>query len=540
MENEEILNEEEVKEETLPEETEEKPKKKKKSTAKKATKKEAETTEEPVETAPVEEAVEEVLETVTEEKIEEPIEEVAKELPEEAPEVVAEEVEEATETVEEAAEETTEEPVREAVEVTTENTIGCPHCGKPIPVIAKHCPYCGKAVDEKEAAQGKKKKNTLIIAAVAIVALLAVALFAVPAIQKSNKYKNSLQLLSEGNHSEAADGFRELEGYKDSDDYVVYCSALEALGNGDFDKAISRFESVSELADAGRYVNYISAVQTITEDDSAESYTEAKKLFAETEGLLDSDGMIKYCDGILAYLGEKDSEAISTLNTVLNDQTINGMYLDTAYDIVRFLNAKGLFDKEDYSGLEEFKSIASEGNGLVSSKASKYANYIEGKQYYEQELYYSASGCFSRCGDFKDASELYESCYRDRPSSGIIYRDTTSSSVSVTIYDTADGEDMFVKIYDSSDNLVESLYIRDGSSATAYFQGGRFRMAIATGESDYWFGTKEAFGSMGTYQRLLLNGSNEYYDFPGGNSFTLKFNVSNGNVDHKASNYGDF
>ena len=65
-------------------------------------------------------------------------------------------------------------------------------------------------------------------------------------------------------------------------------------------------------------------------------------------------------------------------------------------------------------------------------------------------------------------------------------------------------------------------------------------MAIATGESYYWFGPKEAFGSMGTYQRLLLNGSNEYYDFPGGNSFTLKFNVSNGNVDHKASNYGDF
>ena len=65
-------------------------------------------------------------------------------------------------------------------------------------------------------------------------------------------------------------------------------------------------------------------------------------------------------------------------------------------------------------------------------------------------------------------------------------------------------------------------------------------MAIATGDSDYWFGPKEAFGSMGTYQRLLLNGSNEYYDFPGGNSFTLKFNVSNGNVDHKASNYGDF
>ena len=99
---------------------------------------------------------------------------------------------------------------------------------------------------------------------------------------------------------------------------------------------------------------------------------------------------------------------------------------------------------------------------------------------------------------------------------------------------------MFVKIYDSNDVLVESLYIRDGASATAYFQGGKFRMAIAYAESEYWYGPNEAFGSMGTYQRLLLNGNDEYYNFPGGNSYTLKFNVSNGNVDLKSSNYGDF
>ena len=536
MENEEILNEEEIKEDVLPEEATEKPKKKK-STKKKTSKKKEEATE----TEAVEETAEEAVETAIEEKIEEIVEEASDTVSEEKEETVDEVTKEISDEIqEEVTEEAAEEPARETADVTTEETIQCPHCGKTIPAIAKHCPYCGKAVDEKEAAQSGKKKKTLIIAAVAVVALLAVALFAVPAIQKSNKYKNSLQLLEEGSYLEAANGFRELEGYKDSDDYVVYCGALEALSNGDFDKAISRFESVGELADAGRYVNYIKAVQMIIEDGSEESYGEAKTLFAETEGLLDSEGMIKYCDGVLAYLGEKDAEAISTLNTVLNDQAINGSYLKAANDIVRFLNAKGLFDKEDYSGLEEFKAIASDGDALVASNASDYANYIEGKQYYEQELYYSASGCFNRCGDFKDAYELAESCYQDRPSSGIVYRDTTSSSVSVTIYDTADEEDMFVKIYDSSDNLVESLYIRDGSSATAYFQGGRFRMAIATGESDYWYGPKEAFGSMGTYQRLLLNGSNEYYDFPGGNSFTLKFNVSNGNVDHKASNYGDF
>ncbi len=532
--NEEVLNKEELKEETLPQEEKEEPKKKKKkSTTKKTSKKKKETAEETSKTEPVEGKIEEVMETETEEATEELPEETVQEPVEETPSE-AEEKPTEEETIEVA-----DEPAKEAVEAVTEEMMNCPHCGKEIPVIARHCPYCGKALGETAVSSDKKKK-TFIGIAVAAAVLLAVALFAVPAIQKSNKYKNSLQLLSEGNYLEAADGFRELEGYKDSDDYVIYCSALDSLGKGDFEKAISRFESVSELADAGKYVNYISAVQKITEDDSIGSYTEAKDLFTSAEGLLDSEGMIRYCEGVLSYLSEKDSEALTTLNEVLEGKNINGMYLETAYDIVRFLDAKALFDNDDYSGLEEFKTIASNGNQLVSSNASDYANYIEGKQYYEQELYYSASSSFSRCGSFKDASELLDSCYQERPSSGIIYRNTSSSSVGVTIYDTSDGEDMFVKIYDSSDNLVESLYIRDGSSATAYFQGGRFRMAIATGESDYWFGPKEAFGSMGTYQRLLLNGSNEYYDFPGGNSFTLKFNVSNGNVDHKASNYGDF
>ena len=456
--------------------------------------------------------------------------------------IVRKKEEEKPETIEAPAEEAAIEEIAKTnpePEAEAEELMNCPFCGKQIPAIAKHCPYCGKALGEEKGVKAGINKKWILAGAIALAAL-AVLLFAVPAIQKSSKYKNAMQLLNDGSYSEAAEVFRELEDYKDSGDYVTYCNALDAFSKGDLDKAISRFENIPELGDSGKYINYISGLQIISLGNDASDYSSAKDMFAAAEGLLDSEGMARYCEGVLSFLNEKDSDALSQLEELTESKTVKDEYLNNAFDIIRFLNAKAAFDKDDYSVLEEFRNVASTDNSLVCYKAEDYVNYIEGKQFYDQELFYSAVSRFNKCYGFKDAAELAESCHQERPSSGIIYRNTTSGSVSVTIYDTKDDEDMFVKIYDNNDVLVESLYIRDGASATAYFQGGKFRMAIAYAESEYWYGPNEAFGSMGTYQRLLLNGNDEYYNFPGGNSYTLKFNVSNGNVDHKSSNYGDF
>ncbi|MBR4471753.1 MAG: zinc ribbon domain-containing protein [Erysipelotrichaceae bacterium] len=475
-----------------------------------------------------------------------PVEEAAKEeTPVTENEAQEEEPETKAQETKEIPEGNTEEVNKASVEVESEKVIeaeeekDCPYCGKKIPVIARHCPYCGKALFEKDKAEAGKKKK-LILAAAAAVLVLAFLLFVMPEIKKANSYKGAISKLHEGNYQEARADFEALEDYKEAKSYVTYCMALDSFNKGDLDKARTRFDNSGELEDAKRYYNYICALQEINGDKGEKDYTEAKKYFDQTEGLLNSEDLSKYCEGISLYLLGRGEEAVPILKEVTNSTAIDESFLESAKGVVTFLNARQLFDKEDYSGLEDFRSLSNMDNELFSLDAADYVNYIEGKQFYDQELFYSAYQRFSKCRSLKDASELADSCFQERPSSGVIYRDTTSRSVSVTIYDTSDGDDMFVKIYDENDKLVETLYIRDGSSATASFQGGKFRMALAMGDSEWWFGTNEAFGGYGVYQRLLLNGNNEYYSFPSGNSYTLKFNVRDGNVDHKSSNYGDF
>ena len=209
-------------------------------------------------------------------------------------------------------------------------------------------------------------------------------------------------------------------------------------------------------------------------------------------------------------------------------------------DIVALINGIEKFNNDDATCKSDFESVAESETAFVADKANNYLKFIEGKDFFDQGLFYSAYKCFDDCKDIKNVSEYKNMCFQERPASGVVYRNTTSKSVSVIIYDTKDEDDMFVKIYDTNDNLIETMYIRDGGNATASFQSGTFRMAIAYGDPEWWFGTEEAYGTYGSYKRLLLTGNEEYYTFQANNAYSLKFNVSNGNVNDRKSSYGDF
>ena len=456
----------------------------------------------------------------------------------------------------------------------------CMKCGKKIPATSKYCPYCGeclvsgeipvqetaaKETTEKETVAPEKpmqeaptsetaakdtvvkevpekkkssKSKTILFVAAGVVLLLVIAsIIFVPIIQKNMKYNDAIREMENGNYEEAISAFTEMsfEGYKDSDKYLVYAGALQKYDEGKYDEAIDEFELVYDFEDSENYITLIEALMSIEVGD----YESASSILETLPDFVNAQSYKKYCDAIIAYKNKEYPKARELFNDLLSGNVPDNM-LDDAGQMISLIDAIGKFDNGDDTCKDSFAAIAESDSVIAKREANKYLDYIRGNDYLNQGLFYSAYECFMNSGDIKDSKELMDRCFQVRPESGIIYRNTTSGAVSVTIYDTQDDDDMFVKIYDQSDNLIETMYIRDGSNSTAYFQSGTFRMAIAYGSPEWWFGPEEAYGDFGSYKRLLLNNDEEYFSFRSNMIYTLRFNVVDGNVNDITSDYGDF
>ncbi len=410
---------------------------------------------------------------------------------------------------------------------------------EPVPEPASE-PETNAEEPVKQAEPEKKKSSKVPIILAAAAAVGAGALFGIPAYQKNNTYNEALTAMNEGDYALAIETLESLEDYKDAPKYIEFCRGLQYLDDQDYDDALETISAVSELEGAEQYINYIEGMQYLEEGYSVENYTAAAEKFELAGEVRDSADMNIYTRAIAAFLADNNAEADTLFRELIERGTIDEWRMGRAQDAVLYFGALQRFEAGDYDSLNVFKDVEKNGDTLFGKRASYYANYIEGLNHLNKSLFYSAYACFQKCGHILDSDDLAASCIQERPATGIVERNTQAGTVSVTISDTKDDDDMFIKIYDSNNALVESLYIRDGASATAYFGGGSYRMAVAWGDGEKWFGKDETFGSYGSYQRLLLTGSSEYFTFPAGNSYTLSFNSSNGNVGSKSSNYGDF
>lgn len=391
-----------------------------------------------------------------------------------------------------------------------------------------------------KAAKGSLLKDKRVIIGAVLLALAIALAFIIPAYKKSQTYKLGIEKLHNGEYQEAVDTLAEIEGYKDADQYSAYASGLKAFYDGDLDIARSDLEESGGLEDAGLYTSYIDGVQSMEEGYDASSYQFAADSFTAAGELLDSADMAVYTQAVSDFIQGNTEAAGAAFRTVVSDNAIPSEYVDTAKNVVLYLDSVAKFDSDDYSVKDDFNTVAANDDGLIGGIASEYVYYIEGKELYDEKHYYKASRKFDYCFDIKDAEELYNSCIQERPATGIVYNKNKSSAVSVKIYDNSDGDDLFVKFYDSNDKLVETLYIRDGKNGTAKIANGKHRMALASGDGNEWYGTKDMFGSNGRYQRLLIDGDKEYYNFQKNYEYTLKFNVKDGNVSSKYTDFEDF
>ncbi|MBO4537671.1 MAG: zinc-ribbon domain-containing protein [Erysipelotrichaceae bacterium] len=414
----------------------------------------------------------------------------------------------------------------------------CPKCGKSIPARAQYCPYCRKHLVESKAAAGFRKYRLVAAVALAVIALIVAAVIYLPTAAKSKSYNQALKLVKSGEYQQAVDAFNELGDYQKARQYASYCQAVLNFNAGNLEGAEPLFRASGSVENANNYLSYLSGIEKLKANSvKAADYTSAADDFKKAGDIADALSMETFARAIASFINDSFENAVASLRSVIDDGKVASSYLKQAKEIVSYVDAVTRLENHDEKALADLSSVLTNASPLVTRKAGDYATYIEAMNAYNDKKFYTAWCAFNSI-DILDAEQMAASCIQSRPGSGIVYRSGSSKSVSLTIYDTSDGEDLFIKIYNSSDTLVETLYIRDGGKATAYLPTGSFRIALASGNGSQWYGPKETFGPAGRYQRLLLTGSAEYYSFNSG-KYTLKFNVSNGNVNTKSSDYGD-
>ncbi len=145
----------------------------------------------------------------------------------------------------------------------------------------------------------KKKKHVVLILFILILigALGYSGWKYAPGLIDSYKYKNASTLLADGKYQEAAEAFKALGEYSDSQDKSIECTYENAealMQEGKYEKAADLFASLGEYKDCATKIlscKYEFAKVTL----EAKNYDEAKKLFKEIKDYGDSGDMIKEC-----------------------------------------------------------------------------------------------------------------------------------------------------------------------------------------------------------------------------------------------------
>lgn len=398
--------------------------------------------------------------------------------------------------------------------------------------------YTDSSLYQASAPAGGPKKSVIYIA-IAAVAVLGLVLFLVLNNSGKNKvFNEAVKYMKDGDYQQAIETLNTIPEHAKSEAYINYCQGLQSLANGYLADAEEYLNKAGNIEDSAKYQSYISGLRKLDEGSDADTFTAAETLFNSAGGVLDSKDLVTYCQAMKAFAGNNDAEASTKLQKVI-DSNIGSAYKQKASTVMAYYDAVQKFEAGDDSALEELKSILASNDPIIAGKSSPYKTYAEAMNLFEEKKFFSAYNLFSSIPEVRDAKEKAESCFQSRPKSKIIYNRKKSTQTKLKIVDSKDGLDMFVKIYNKNDVLMETLYIRDGATVTAKLPAGKYRLAIAYGDKGDWFGTKESFGSFGTYERLLLNGSSEYYTFKKNYIYTLKFKVSNGNVGSKGSSYTD-
>ena len=351
----------------------------------------------------------------------------------------------------------------------------------------------------------------------------------------------------------------DISGYKDSvklyekcGKMIAYNDGMEAMSNGFYETAQDIFTNISSFRDSAEWAETCRLMQIYLEAKDyydGDEFEQAKSLFKDLGDFEDSPDYLKLCDkgikyqeAVELYEAESYEEAKLIFDEILDFKEAK-KYSTWCDCVPKYEEGLELLNKGKYTEAKEILKVCADANYLDSkdlyNKADRYQYYEEDYQaalkLYNAGKYYSAKVAFDKLGDYKDSAKKAENCVRSKPSSGEIYHNSNYKSSSVDLKITApSGTDTFLKIYCGSD-LVSTVFIRAGKSATVYLPSGTYTIDADYGST--WYGTTESFGPNGSYC-TLLNGSSTKFSLSTG-SWTLQLLASTtGNVGSKSRSWG--
>ncbi len=168
-----------------------------------------------------------------------------------------------------------------------------------------------------EQALQKKAKQIRRIALASVISLAAVALVIILTINvfiPQSKYNRALDLMKDGNYTEAIDAFKELDDYLDSKKKIKECeakieeeriaildaqydNAITLMKDGKYDEAIAAFESLNGYRDSDTKITetYELKYQIALTCMNAKKYEESIKIFESLGNYKDSSIKIEEC-----------------------------------------------------------------------------------------------------------------------------------------------------------------------------------------------------------------------------------------------------
>ena len=265
---------------------------------------------------------------------------------------------------------------------------------------------------EKEYVIRRRRRRMLIAAAVAVVVLLGGAYVGMTRVGPQMKYQKAVEAFNSGDYAQAEESFLALEGFGESEDYVLRCryeAAKAQLDEGTAEKIASAkaaLEALGDYQDAADLIKECDYQQALLmlEDGNREG---AAAILTELGDYQDSSEQLRHISYLNAVdlLAKGDYEQARTMLEALGDyEDAANLVQDSWYH-----QAEAALENDDADTALEL--LAKIPDHAETAELSKRAHYTRATALREAGEIDRAAEAFALAGDYEDAAQQANECF---------------------------------------------------------------------------------------------------------------------------------